>query len=147
MARVKDLAKGDPITVDIATSAANVARIMTEKDIGSILVTHEDKIVGIITERDLVRKVLASAQNPAEITAGNCMSAPIISIDSEALLSEAAKVMSSNKVRRLAVIKDGKLQGMLTASDIARHLASLASHNDPYLNAMARKAPPKGIYG
>lgn len=147
MARVKDLAKGDPITVDIATSTANVAKIMAEKDIGSVLVTHEDKIVGIITERDLVRKVLASAQNPAEITAGNCMSAPIISIDSEALLSEAAKVMSSNRVRRLAVIKDGKLQGMLTASDIARHLASLASHNDPYLNAMARKTPPKGMYG
>ena len=146
LTRVKELVKGEAITVDIATPAVTIAKIMAEKDIGSVVVTHEDKIVGIITERDFVRKVLASGNNPAEITAGTCMSAPLISIDPDALLSEAAKIMSSNKVRRLAVIKEGKLHGMLTSSDIARHLAGLASHNDPYLNAMARKTPPKGLY-
>jgi len=74
------------------------------------------------------------------------MSVPLISIDPDALLSEAARTMSSNKLRRLAVIKDGKLEGIITASDIARHLANLASQNDPFLNAMARKAPPRGVH-
>lgn len=146
MARVKDLLKGQAITVDINAKATEVAKVMVENEVGAVLVTHEDKIVGIITERDLVRKVLAASNNPAEVSAGNCMSAPLISIDSDALLSEAAKAMSNNKVRRLAVIKEGRLEGIITASDIARHLANLASHNDPLLNAIARRPPPKGVY-
>ncbi len=146
MARVKDIMKEEVVGVDIGRSALDVAKIMAEKGVAAVLVTHEDKVVGIITERDLVRKVLATSANPAEVNAGSCMSAPLISIDPDALLSEAAKAMSSNKIRRLAVITDGKLQGVITSSDIARHLAASASHNDPFLNAIARKVPPRGIY-
>jgi len=138
--------KEEVVSVDIGKSALEIAKIMAEKGVAAVLVTHEDKVVGIITERDLVRKVIATSANPVEVNAGSCMSAPLISIDPEALLSEAAKAMSSNKIRRLAVITDGKLQGVITSSDIARHLATLASHNDPFLNAIARKVPSRGIY-
>lgn len=146
MARVKDVMNEEVVSVDIVKSALEVAKIMVEKGIAAVLVTHEDKVVGIITERDLVRKVLATSANPTEVNAGSCMSAPLISIDPDALLSEAAKAMSSNKIRRLAVITDGKLQGVVTSSDIARHLAALANQNDPFLNAIARKVPPRGVY-
>ena len=142
MARVKDVVKKGTVTVDINEKAANIAKVMVENEIAAVLVTHEEKIVGIITERDLVRKVLAS-NDSAEVPAGTCMSAPVISIDPDALLSEAARTMSRNKVRRLAVVKDGMLGGIITASDVARHLANLANHIDPFLNALARKAPPK----
>lgn len=146
LARVKDVMKEEVVNVDIGKSALEVAKIMMEKGVAAVLVTHEDKAVGIITERDLVRKVLAASANPLEVNAGSCMSAPLISIDPDALLSEAAKAMSSNKIRRLAVITDRKLQGIITSSDIARHLATVASHNDPFLNAIARKVPPRGVY-
>ncbi len=145
MARVKEVVKRGTVTVDINDKVANIAKAMAENEIAAVLVTHEEKIVGIITERDLVRKVLAS-NNSTEVVAGMCMSTPVISIDPDSPLSEAARTMSSNKVRRLAVIKDGKLDGIITASDVARHLANLASHTDPFLNAMARRAPPRGVH-
>ena len=140
MARVKDVVRKGTVTVDINSRAADIAKTMIENEVAAVLVTHGGKAVAIVTERDLVRKVLPSNN---DATAGACISAPLISIDPDALLREAAKTMFSNKLRRLAVIKDGKLQGIITASDIARHLASLASHSDPFLNAMARKAPAR----
>jgi signal-transduction protein with cAMP-binding, CBS, and nucleotidyltransferase domain len=78
--------------------------------------------VGILTERDVTWKVAAKGLDPKNVRVAEVMSAPLIAIDPNADLTEAAKIMKKQKIQRLAVVKEGALQGVLTATDVARNL-------------------------
>ncbi len=104
--------------IDINESSLKVAQEMKANSIGSIIVTDADNVVGIITERDLVIKVLAAEIDPAAITSGEIMSSPIITIKPSASTIDAAKLMVKSNIRRLAVMDNGNIVGLITDRDI-----------------------------
>ncbi len=96
-----------------------VAKLMTKHNIGCVLISDKaGNTVGIITERDIVQRVAAKNLLPSSITVGETMSKPVVTIQSGAGVNEAAKMMNHRKIRRLAVIENGKLVGVLTMKDI-----------------------------
>ncbi len=110
------------VTVDKGTSVAEASRIMREKNEGCAIVLSQSRPVGIVTERDVTWKVAGGGLDSKGVKVGEIMSTPLIKVDPEADLVEAARLMSKHKIRRLAVAKDETLYGILTAADIAIHL-------------------------
>jgi predicted transcriptional regulator len=110
---------------------------------GCLLVTSGVKIVGIITERDLVRKALTRGGSVARTKIKNIMSSPLIAVTPDTSIEEAAKVMAEKKVRRLPVVGTGGLAGLITVTDIARYLAEHSTDSQSLLKAMARSRTPK----
>jgi CBS domain-containing protein len=114
---VKVIMSKDIATITPEASMEDAARIMGEKHVGSLIVTTYETPVGIITERDLLTKVLARGRDIKEEKVENAMSYPLISICLTAKIKEAANIMIKKKCR-LAVFECGKLVGIVTASDL-----------------------------
>src|SRR4030066_1550389 len=118
---VKDLMSQDVVTIAPEASMAEAAGIMGKKHIGSLIVTKYDTPVGIVTERDLLSKVLALGKDLREEKVEAVMSYPLITICPTAKIKEAAQMMIQKKAR-LTVFDCGKLVGVVTASDLIRSL-------------------------
>lgn len=101
--------------LDAKESAQNGAKVMTEHGIGCVLTTRIGEVIGIVTETDLVRKVMGQGLDPKKIPLEEIMSFPPISIDEEALLEDAYKLMGQNQVRHLLVTRAGKPAGIMSA--------------------------------
>ncbi|HYB68753.1 MAG TPA: CBS domain-containing protein [Candidatus Acidoferrales bacterium] len=110
------------VTVEEGVSVAEASLGMYKKGEGCAIVLRQGKPFGIVTERDVTWKVAAKGLDPKNVRVAEVMSAPLIMIDPNADLTEAAKIMKKHKIRRLAVVKEGALQGVLTVNDVARNL-------------------------
>jgi CBS domain-containing protein len=108
------------ISVKSTDKVFTAIKVMTENDIGSVLVTKNEKPVGILTERDILRKVCPQQLCTREITAGEVMSKPLIHVQSDAGLGQASSLMTLKNVRRLLVIDKGKLGGIVTQKDVMK---------------------------
>lgn len=116
---VKDVMSSPTITVDEKALVQKVAQLMEKYKVGGIIVTgKQGKPLGIITERDLVQRVLAKSNQQTKLTARQVMTAPLITVDPDETLSETARRMSQLKVRRLGVMYKGNLVGVVTSRDI-----------------------------
>ncbi len=112
-----------PVSLSLDTFLCDAAMIMQSRRIGSILVIDKGKLEGIVTERDIIGKVLAFCKDPKEIRLRDIMSKPVISIREDEELVAAAELMKKHDIRRLAVInEDEKLVGILCVRDIASSL-------------------------
>ncbi|HXX98581.1 MAG TPA: CBS domain-containing protein [Candidatus Bathyarchaeia archaeon] len=109
-------------TVDESDSAQQAARKMSHSDVSSLLVVKEGKPVGIITERDLVRRVCARDESSSNVIIHNIMTAPLITVDSSYQLHDAANVMIQKKVRHLLVVDEHGAKGIVSTSDFANYL-------------------------
>jgi CBS domain-containing protein len=118
---VKEIMSRDTVAITPEASMAEAVGIMGEMHIGSLIVTKYDTPVGIVTERDLLSKVLALGKDLKAVTVENVMSYPLIAINPTATIKEAAEMMIQKK-GRLAVFDSGKLVGILTASDLIKSL-------------------------
>ena len=94
------------------------ARLMGNQDVGSIVICEDDKPVGIVTERDFLRKVIAGSQDPKTTRLKDIMSAPVVCVNPSVSIREAARLILENSIRRLPVVEEGKLVGIITARDI-----------------------------
>jgi CBS domain-containing protein len=121
---VKDIMSLDVVTITPEASMAEAAGIMGEKHIGSLIVTKYDTPVGIVTERDLLSKVLALEKDLKEEKVETVMSYPLVTIGPTVKIKEAAQIMVQKK-SRLAVFDCGKLVGVVTASDLIRSLPAV----------------------
>jgi CBS domain-containing protein len=102
-----------------------------------VIVDSKNHPVGIITERDIVRRVVSAGKDPNKVTASDIMSKPVISVDPEMSVHNAALTMTKYKIRRLPVVRDTVLYGIVTAGDMAKMLYG-RSKRDPTLAAMSR---------
>ncbi len=117
----------NPVVAGLGTSALELAEIMTVKRIGSVIITDGDKPVGIVTERDLVRRVLAESLESASIRASSICSKPVISCSEFVDLEDAVDIMKDYNIRRIVVIDDDqRLVGILTFDDIVANLKELS---------------------
>ncbi|MEM3613085.1 MAG: CBS domain-containing protein [Candidatus Bathyarchaeia archaeon] len=116
---VKDVMSSPVITVEEDATANRVAELMDKHGLGCIIVTSkEGKPIGIITERDLVTRVLAKNVKPDALKAKDVMTTPLITIEPDETISEAARKMSRLNIRRLGVVYKGQLIGILSSKDI-----------------------------
>lgn len=123
---VKDVMSSPVITVEEETRVNAVAELMDKHGLGCIIVTGKDgKPIGIITERDLVTRVLAKNVKPDSIGAKDVMTAPLITIEPDATINEAAKKMSKLNIRRLGVMYKGELVGLISSKDIVNVMPEL----------------------
>lgn len=116
--KVEDIMTKDVVTLPETASAREVAIAMSGKKIGSIIVTSNGNPIGIITERDLIERVLAKGLDPDKVLAKDIMSSPLFVIDPKVGIMEAAKKMALLNIRRLVVVEKGKMVGIVTSSDV-----------------------------
>ena len=118
---VQDIMTRALITVNFATTALQVAKMMEQGGIGAILVKDNDNPVGIVTDRDFATKIAAN-NLPLNTAVENIMSSPLITINHNEPISAAAERMTSKKIRKLAVTENGKVVGIITSTDLVTQL-------------------------
>jgi len=118
--QVQEIMNRRPRTGTPDMTVQQAARAMSAARVGSLVILEGDVPVGILTERDFVNKIVSENKSPAKVLVKNIMSSPLKTIEPTEKVTEAAKMMSRLKVRRLPVTEDGHLVGMLTENDILR---------------------------
>lgn len=109
--------------IDSSMTLAEAAMMMRDQQVGSLPICGEDnRLHGMITDRDIVVKCIADRLDPNLVTAGDLADERLVWIDSSADASEVARMMRENKIRRLPVITDNRLVGIISEADLAEHL-------------------------
>src|SRR5438034_9489954 len=116
---VRDAMTADPRSVGASASVVEAARLMREQHIGSLPVTEDERLVGMITDRDITTRVVAESAGPEATSVGDVYSRDLISVEPDKDLDEALKLMVRHQVRRLPVVESGRLVGMVAQADIA----------------------------
>ena len=114
----------EPKALSPDRSAGDAAGLMAQFDVGSIPVVDRDHVVGIVTDRDLVIRVLAKRRDPGEVRLDEILTKTVETVSPDTELSDARTQMERAKVRRLPVVKDGRLVGLLSLGDVAVALSS-----------------------
>jgi len=120
--KISDAMRKKVVTIVEGVSVAEASMNMRKNDEDCAIILRKGVPVGIVTERDVTWKVAGNGLDPKKVRVEEIMSAPLITIDPDADLIEAARIMAQHKIRRLAVSRKGTLLGILTATDIARNL-------------------------
>lgn len=118
MLTLKDIMASTVFRVDADTTLRDAARIMASRDLGSLLVTRGHEPAGIVTESDLVRRVLARDLNPDTHTVEEVMSAPLITVEASTGILEARDRMDQERVRHLLVTEGGEVTGIVSVRDL-----------------------------
>ncbi|MCS7096936.1 MAG: CBS domain-containing protein [Candidatus Methanomethylicia archaeon] len=118
---VKNYMRKDVYTIDSESTALEASKNMLEKNSGYLIVLEKNKPVGVVTERDLVFKVMALGKDPSKIKVKEIMSQPIVTIDPDATLDEAVDLMVKYDLRRIPVVRGGIIYGIFTTRDLAKH--------------------------
>ena len=115
---VKEIMQKEVEKTESSTTITEAAKKMKEKGIGYLLVVENTKLVGIITEEDIVEKVVSEGKEPEETTIGDIMVKDVIHIKANKSLEEAAQLMTENKIKKLPIVEGKKLLGIITAKDM-----------------------------
>jgi len=124
-ASVESVMRSPPVTALFSDTAATVVRQMSRNNIGAVIIMSGGVPAGIVTERDIVEKIVGDRKDPNKTRAEEIMSSPLVSIEVDKSITDALKLMKDKKIRRLAVTRKGALIGIVTER---RVLDSLAPH-------------------
>ncbi|MCK4996141.1 MAG: CBS domain-containing protein [Thermoplasmatales archaeon] len=116
---VKEAMKTNLAIVEPDTTVLEAAKLMKKRKIGNVIVVEKKQPIGILTESDILKKVVAEGKNAKDVTVKTVMSTPIIVTEPYITLEEAINTMGKCSIRRLPVIEDGKLTGIITQKDIS----------------------------
>ena len=119
---VKEVMNNSVVSVDSSVTATDAAKMMEDTGVGAVIVLEKNTPVGIVTERDFAIKITAHSY-PIDTPVRRIMSSPLISIDPNSDLWVASDLMSTRKVKKLPVIDNDKVVGIITSSDLVKHIA------------------------
>jgi CBS domain-containing protein len=119
---IRDIMTKRVITIDEGSTALDAANLMAEKGISSLIVLNEGNPVGIVTERDFVKKICIKELQVSKVKIKDIMSKLRTFADPETPIEVAVQRMVNHKIRRLPVLENGKLVGIITVTDLAKHL-------------------------
>jgi CBS domain-containing protein len=124
--RAREVMTAGPACCRPEATLDEVARLMVEHDCGEIpVVDPSDKVVGVITDRDIVCRVVAEGKNPTAYTVATCMTQPVVSVGLDSPVDQVVSVMEGYRIRRVPVVDDdGACAGIIAQADIARYSAS-----------------------
>ncbi|HML03529.1 MAG TPA: CBS domain-containing protein [Candidatus Bathyarchaeia archaeon] len=120
MMKVKELMVKNVITLRTDTSALEATKLLNKNKIGCLVVIRDGDIEGILTERDLLERVVEKCKNPKETKVSEIMTKDVIVGQPDMEISEATRIMIKNKVKKLPIIEKSHLVGIVTVTDIAR---------------------------
>jgi CBS domain-containing protein len=123
--RVGELISGRLIYIGSEDNVIKAAILMRENNISSLLVKHKGDFVSIVTEKDIINKVVAEELYPGDVKVGDIMSKDLFTVSKNESIEEAAKLMRKKGVRRLVVLEDKRIVGIITETDIAKHLKAI----------------------
>lgn len=118
--RVRDVMTADPKTVTPETSVVEAARLMTSEDVGPLPVVEGGELVGIVTDRDLVVRVLAEGRDPESTLVGDVYSGRPVTVSPDDRVDRALALLGQHQVRRLPVAEGGRIVGIVAQADLAR---------------------------
>jgi CBS domain-containing protein len=118
--KVRDVMVREVITVDEDSTVKEAVDVMNEFQIGSLIVLEKGRAMGIVTERDFLRRVLAGAKDVLNTKVKEIMTTPLVVVEPSMDLEDAVKLMFQSKIKKLAVVDANKLVGIVTLTDIAR---------------------------
>jgi CBS domain-containing protein len=120
MEQVRNVMTQNPTSCDPSRTAVEAAKVMASEDVGSVPVVKGGRLVGIVTDRDLVVRVLAEGRDPNSTTVGEIASSDLETVSPDDDLNAALRKMASSKVRRLPVVEGDQLVGIVAQADVAR---------------------------
>jgi CBS domain-containing protein len=120
MEQVRNVMTQNPTSCDPATTAVEAAKVMASEDVGSVPVVKAGRLVGIVTDRDVVVRVLAEGRDPNSTTIGEIASSDLETVSPDDDLDTALRKMASSKIRRLPVVEGDLLVGIVAQADVAR---------------------------
>jgi CBS domain-containing protein len=116
---VRDAMTENPRSIGASASVVEAAQLMRDEHIGSLPITDDEELVGMITDRDITTRVVAEAADPKMTSVGDVVSRDLISVEPDEELEEAVQLMASHQVRRLPVVENGRLVGIVAQADVA----------------------------
>lgn len=125
---VKDVMISDLAALDASTSIRDAAKLMDKKNIGCIIVTKNQLPIGILTERDFVKRI-AAKEKPLTASLEEVMSSPLVAINPDETVWEAAQIMKVNNIHKLPVRKDNQIIGIVTTTDLIK-ICSIGSDSE-----------------
>jgi CBS domain-containing protein len=118
---ISDVMSRNPCAIDADKPVAHAAKMMKDEDVGLAPIVEGDRLVGTLTDRDIVTRVVAEGKDPQSVSVGEVASTSLVTVDPEQDLDEALGLMARHQVRRLPVVEeDGRLIGVLAQADVAR---------------------------
>ena len=121
MTQIRDLMTENPSSCERGTPVAEAAKVMARENVGSVPVVQGDKLVGVVTDRDLVVRLLAEGRDPQSTTVGEIASSDPVTLAPDDELDKALQLLARHQVRRLPVVEGERLVGIVAQADIARH--------------------------
>ncbi len=118
MTKVRDVMTAEPIVLQQDQSVADAAQAMRDNAVGAVLVVDGDKLCGLVTDRDLVIRALAESA-PPDSPVGQVVSPDLVAVNADDETADAARVMQDHAVRRLPVLDDGRIVGIVSIGDLA----------------------------
>ena len=119
---VRNIMTKEVVTIDISRGAAEAARLMTDKHISSVIVVDKEEPIGIITERDFVKKICSKELEISKVNVGEIMSRILTFAGPDTSIDVAIQRMLNHNIRRLPILSEGKVIGIITVTDLAKHL-------------------------
>jgi len=124
---IKEIMTKDVVTIDIKNDVLHLARKMLSFDVGSVIITDKKQPVGIVTERDIVRKIVSKNMKPDDISIKELMTTPLITIAATEDVTDTMHKMVKMEIRRLPVVENAKLVGIVTDTDLIAISAEMGS--------------------
>ncbi|MBC8249987.1 MAG: CBS domain-containing protein [Candidatus Nitrosopelagicus sp.] len=122
MGQIRDIMEKNVITIENDKTAQDAAKIIAEKDISFLVIINDGKPQGVLSESDFVRKVVAEDKKASEIKISEIMSYKFRSVGPTTAIEDAIQKMLNNNIRRLLILDDEKLVGIITQTDLASYL-------------------------
>jgi len=120
MSSIRDLMTENPTTVEPSATLVEAARVMAQEDVGPVPVVEGGRVVGILTDRDIVVRAVAEGRDPQSTTVQDVVSTDLATVQPDSSLDEALQLMAQRQVRRLPVVEGEKLVGIVAQADVAR---------------------------
>ncbi len=122
---ITDVMTSNPRAIAASQTVGQAAKILRDEDIGLVPIVEDDRLIGTVTDRDIVIRVVAEGKDPQTVTVGEIASKELVTVDPDQDLDEALRLMANHQVRRLPVVEeDGKLIGIVAQADIAEHVGA-----------------------
>jgi CBS domain-containing protein len=119
---VREVMTPSVISVEASSSVRDAAQVMIERGVGSVIVMEAGRPVGILTERDVLRRVVVKGLDPVKTKVGEVMSSPLVTVSADAYIIDASRLMAQRDIRRLLVVEGDKPVGVVTEKDLLRGL-------------------------
>lgn len=123
--KIEEIMIKNVITLEGKATVREAVTTMDNHGIGCLVIVQDENPIGIITERDMLKRVLIEAKDPATTKVFQIMSAPLVLGDPQMSIQDAVKLMTDKKIKKLPIMENGRLVGMITLTDLARSIAYL----------------------